>query len=142
MARKTACVFAFLVGLAACGVTEGKQQGEAFAERYFAAAGRGDTASVLAMYDDEFYKATPEAQWRETYGRIRSKLGKPHTHTLTTWTVNSTAGTLGSGRHVNLVYQVQYENGNGTETIGVFLPSGSDRAGLRGHHFNSDALLR
>jgi hypothetical protein len=142
MARKIACACLIVAGMAACGISEGKQQGEAFAEQYFAASGRGDTSAVLAMYDEEFYKATSKAQWRELYGRVRTKLGKPQTHLLTTWTVNNTAGTSGSGRYVNLIYQVQYETGNGTETIGVFLPSGSTGAGIRGHHFNSDALLR
>jgi hypothetical protein len=137
---KIACAFFVVIGLSACGFAEAKQKGEALAEQYFSAAKQGDTESVLAIYDDAFNKAAP--QWRETYAHVRTKLGKPQTHTLSTWNVNSTAGTSGSGQYVRLVYQVQYETASGTETIGVFIPAGTGRAGIHAHNFNSDALLR
>lgn len=135
------CALVFVVGLAACGLTEAKKQGQALAEQYFAAATQDDTAAVLSLYDDAFYKATPETKWRETYSHLRAKLGKPRTHTLSAWNVNSVSGTFGSGHLVTLAYQVQYEAATGTETIGVFIPAGAGRAGIRGHNFNSDALL-
>ena len=141
MMNRTACVL-LLVVAASCGVSEAKQKGEALAEQYFATAQHGDTASVLAMYDDAFYTVTPESKWREMYGRIRAKLGKPESHTLSTWNVNSVTGTSGSGHYVTLVYQVQYETAKGSETIGVFIPSGNRRAGIRSHNFNSDALVQ
>src|SRR5881398_2840682 len=107
MLRRIVCALVLVVGTAACGFTEAKQKGEALAEQYFAAAIQGDTASILEMYDGEFYDATPKAKWREMYGRIRTKLGKPQSHTLSNWNVNSMAGTSGSGQFVRLVYQVQ-----------------------------------
>jgi uncharacterized protein DUF4019 len=141
MVKRIACSLLLFVA-AGCGFTEARQMGEELAEQYFATAQQGDTASVLAMYDDEFYKATPETKWREMYAHIRAKLGKPQTHTLANWNVNSMTGTWGSGQYVTLVYQVQYEAAKGTETIGVFIPSSSGRAGIRSHNFNSDALLQ
>jgi len=96
---------------------------------------------VFALYDDAFYQASPAAKWRDVYGRIRGTLGKSHTHTLTNWTVNSVAGTAGTGQHVTLVYRVDYDAGPGTETIGVFIPATTGQAGIRSHHFNADALV-
>jgi len=139
---RTVFVLVLTIGLAACGVTQGKKEGEALAERYFSAAARGDDVSVLAMYDAAFYGTTSRAQWQEQYGRIRAKLGKPQHHTLKNWRVTSTATTEGSGQFVELVYDVEYERGKGTESIGVFLPARSGTAGIRSHHFNSDDLLR
>jgi len=141
MMNRTACAVLLLV-VAGCGFTEAKQKGEGLAEQYFTTAQQGDTASVLTMYDDAFYKVTPEAKWRGMYARIRAKLGKPQSHTLSTWNVNSTTGTSGGGQYVTLVYQVQYETAKGTETIGVFIPSGGGHAGIRSHNFNSDALVQ
>jgi hypothetical protein len=142
MGKKIGCGLLLVVGLSACGFTEAKEQGEALAEQYFAAAKQGETASILTMYDEAFYKATPRAQWSETYSRIRTKLGKPQTHTLSTWNVNSMSGTSDSGQYVTLAYQVQYEAGTGTETIAVFIPAATGKAGIHAHNFNSDALLR
>jgi hypothetical protein len=142
MMSRVGCALLLVVSAAACGFTEAKHKGEGLAEQYFAAAKQGDTASVLEMYDDTFYGVTPKAKWLEMYGHIRAKLGKPQSHTLSTWNVNSMAGTSGSGQFVRLVYQVQYESGNGTETIGVFIPSDTGRSGIRAHNFNSDALVQ
>jgi hypothetical protein len=142
MGKRIGCGLLLVVGLSACGFTEAKKQGEALAEQYFAAAKQGETASILAMYDDAFYKATPGTKWRETYGRIRTKLGKPQTHTLTTWNVNSMSGTSDSGQYVTLTYQVQYDAGTGTETFAVFIPATTGKAGIHAHNFNSDALLQ
>jgi hypothetical protein len=139
--RTVACAL-LLFATTGCGFTEAKQKGEGLAEQYFASAQQGDTTSVLALYDDAFYKATPEPKWREMYGHIRKKLGKPQSHTLANWNVNSMTGTSGSGQYVTLVYQVQYEAATGTETIGVFIPSGNGRTGIRKHFFNSDALVQ
>lgn len=93
------------------------------------------------MYDDTFYKATPRTQWREMYDRIRTKLGKPQTHTLSNWNVNSVRGIADSGQYVTLTYQVQYAAGTGAETITVFISSDTGKAGIHAHNFSSDALL-
>jgi hypothetical protein len=142
MGKRIAGGLLLVVGLSACGFTEAKKQGEALAEQYFVAAKQGETTSILAMYDDAFYKATPRTQWRETYDRIRTKLGKPQTHTLSTWNVNSMSGTSDSGQYVTLTYQVQYDAGTGTETLAVFISAATGKAGIHAHNFNSDALLR
>lgn len=121
---------------------ESKQQAEALAEQYFAAATEGNAASILEMYDDAFYKATPEGRWRETCERVRTKLGKPKVHTLSNWAVNNIVGSGGNGAYVTLVYQVEYEKENGSETIGVFMPAATHRPGIRAHNFASNALLQ
>lgn len=140
MTKPWVCVLLMAAVTAACNITEGKGQGEALAERYFAAVGKNDEASVFAVYDEAFYQATPAPKWRDMYGRIRTKLGKSRTHELTNWTVNAVASTVGTGQYVTLVYRVDYDAGPGTETIGVFIPAGSGRPGIRTHNFNADAF--
>src|SRR5436190_22609395 len=102
--KRIVCALMVAVGVA-CGSTEAKQRGEALADQYFAAAQEGNTASILKMYDDAFYKVTPEAKWKDIYDRVRTKLGRPQAHTLSNWNVNSFAGTSESGHYVTLVYQ-------------------------------------
>jgi hypothetical protein len=135
---------AFVIGVfgAGCGVTEGKQTAEALGEQYFASAARDDSSAVLTMYDDEFYKATPKDKWSNMYAAIRTKLGRPTQHTLESWKVTNMASTTGTGQYVTLVYAVVYERAKGVETLGVFISRGSTTGGLRGHNFNSEALLK
>ena len=65
------CLVNIALGLfVGCGLLEGKEQG-----------------------DEAFYKATPVSRWRDTYMRIRERLGKPQQHTLTTWSVMNRFGT-------------------------------------------------
>jgi len=141
MLKRVACALVVMTGVA-CGFSEARQEGEKLAEHYFAAAQRGDTASIFKMYDDDFYKTTAESKWRDMYGRIRSKVGTPRSHTLSRWNVSNMAGTAGAGHAVTLVYDVEYESARGTETIVVFIPAGTNSAGIRGHNFRSDALLQ
>lgn len=138
---KAIVVLLILVFSSGCGFTEAKQNGAALADTYFEIAAKEDTAAVLDLYDDAFYSATPRQKWQDMYERIHAKLGKPNSHTLQNWNVNNFAGTAGSGQYVTLVYKVEYERASGVETIGVFIPSGSRQARIRGHNFNSDALV-
>src|SRR3954452_11589608 len=93
MVTRICRVLLVVVAVAGCGFAQGKQEGEAVAERYFVAAQKDDSATVLAMYDDAFNHATPN--WRDTYARIRRKLGKPMSDTLTNWNVMKRTGFVG-----------------------------------------------
>lgn len=126
----------------ACGIPEAKQQGEAIAEKYFASASKGDVDQMLSLYDDDFYKASPRTQWSAAYDSIRRKLGRPIAHRLQSWQVSGLAATHRSGQAVTLIYDVDYERATGVEMLLVFFPSGSDAGGIRGHHFESAALLK
>jgi hypothetical protein len=127
---------------AACGISETHQKGEVIGEMYFVSASKGDVDQILSLYDDDFYKASSRTQWSAAYDRIRTKLGRPIAHRLQAWQVNSVAATDGSGQAVTLVYDVNYERATGTEMLLVFFPSGSESGGIRGHHFDSAALLK
>jgi hypothetical protein len=126
----------------ACGISETWQKGEVIGEMYFVSASRGDVDQLLSLYDDDFYKASSRTQWSAAYDRIRTKLGRPIAHRLQAWQVNSVASTNGSGQAVTLLYDVDYERATGTEMLLVFFPSRSDAGGIRGHHFESAALLK
>ena len=128
---------ALTISLAGCGVNGSRNAGETLAEQYFAAAGRGDTDSVIEMYDAAFMKAAPE--WPGTYKVIRDRLGKPETHLLVNWRVNTLTGTSASGRYVTLVYSVQYERARGSEVIEVAVSSNQPQ--IHAHQFNSNALF-
>jgi hypothetical protein len=125
----------------ACGISETREKGEVIGEMYFVSASRGDVDQILSLYDDDFYKASSRTQWSAAYDRIRTKLGRPIAHRLEAWQVNSVASTNGSGQAVTLLYDVDYERATGTEMLLVFFPSRSDAGGIRGHHFESAALL-
>ena len=126
----------------ACGLSDAKQKGEAIAEKYFVLASSGHVDQILSLYDDSFYKVSSRGQWSATYNNIRTKLGRPIAHRLQSWQVNDLASTSGSGRAVTLIYDVDYERAAGREMLLVFFPNGSDSGGIRGHHFESGALLR
>jgi hypothetical protein len=125
-----------------CVFTEARDEGQVVADRYFAAAKRGDVQTVLSLYDSRFYEETPKAKWTEMYNGILRKLGRPVKYELLNWNVNTMATTSESGSFATLVYKVKYEHADGVETIGVFIPAGEKKGAIRGHHFNSDGLLR
>jgi hypothetical protein len=126
----------------ACGISETRKKGEVIGEMYFVSASKGDVDQMLTLYDDDFYQASSRTQWSAAYDRIRTRLGRPVAHRLQAWQVNSVANTNGSGEAVTLVYDVDYERATGTEMLLVFFPRGSDAGGIRGHHFESAALLK
>jgi len=126
----------------ACGISEPRQKGEVIGEMYFVSASKGDVDQILSLYDDDFYKVSSRTQWSAAYDRIRTKLGRPIAHRLQAWQVNSVDDAIGSGQAVTLVYDVNYERAAGREMLLVFFPSGSDSGGIRGHHFDSAALLK
>ena len=124
----------------ACGLSDAKQQGEAIAEKYFVLASSGKVDQILSLYDDSFYKVSSRVEWSATYNNIRTKLGRPIAHRLQSWQVNDLVST--GGRAVTLIYDVDYERAAGKEMLLVFFPNGSDSGGIRGHHFESGALLK
>jgi hypothetical protein len=126
----------------ACGLSDAKQQGEAIAEKYFVLASSGKVDQILSLYDDFFYNVSSRGEWSATYNNIRTKLGRPIAHRLQSWQVNDLVSIGGSGRAVTLIYDVDYERAAGKEMLLVFFPSGSDTGGIRGHHFESGALLK
>jgi hypothetical protein len=126
----------------ACGISETRKKGELIGEMYFVSASKGDVDQLLSLYDDDFYKASSRTQWSAAYDRIRTRLGRPIGHRLQAWQVNSVASTNSSGQAVTLVYDVDYERATGTEMLLVFFPSESHAGGIRGHHFESAALLK
>jgi hypothetical protein len=126
----------------ACGHPDAKHKGEAIAEKYFALAASGKVDQILSLYDDSFYKVSSRSEWSASYNNVRTKLGRPIAHRLQSWQVNDLVGTSGSGQSVTLIYDVDYERAAGKEMLLVFFPSGSDTGGIRGHHFESAALLK
>lgn len=132
-----------LVLVSACGFTEARDKATGLADTYFATASSGGgPQDLLTLYDDAFYSVTPRGQWGDMLASIRKKLGRPTQHALQSWMVNELASTNGSGQVVTLVYNVGYEHASGTETIVIFIPRGSEAGHIRGHNFNSRALLQ
>lgn len=133
-------LIAACVLVAACGVSDSRQSSEAFAQRYFAAAQQGNLSAVLTMYDKEFFKVMPRDRWANMYRDIAGKLGKPRRFTLVSWQAHSVQDNRGAGQYATLIYKVTYEQGEGTETLGLFIPR-SGAPALRGHYFSSARLL-
>ena len=116
-----------IVAASACDFSESRDDGEAFAERYFAAMSSDDLTGALALYSPRFFDGTPRDQWLATLKNLRERCGLPASHTLKTWMVTNTVGTNG-GSNTTLVYDVKYSSCRLTETLVVSKPdSGEDK---------------
>jgi hypothetical protein len=113
------------VSATACGVSASRDDGEAFAERYFTAMKSDDVAGALALYSPKFFDGTPRDQWLATLKNLRERCGMPASHTLKNWMVTNTVGTNG-GSNTTLVYDVKYTSCRLTETLVVSRPEDGD----------------
>jgi hypothetical protein len=123
---------------AACGLTEGRQEAEAVADRYFAAIGAGDITGALSLYSERFYKVTPREKWLEWLNDVRARCGAPKSHSQTNWKVMSSVGSNG-GTRVTLVYDVRYASCSVSETMMIFKPRGGEMQ-IEGHFQKADPV--
>ena len=114
-----------IAAASSCGFYEGRNDAEAFAERYFAALNGDDVTRALAFYSSKFFEGTPRDQWLATLQGVRERCGMPGSHTLENWVVTNHLGT-DSGSSATLVYDVRYASCRLSETMVVFKPEGGE----------------
>ncbi len=129
-----------VVGLAACSPSSISPEMQAHAEKYFTAVQAGDVEAVLVLYDPDFYAATPRAEWARLLTRISEKLGKMQFHKLLGWRAHTQIGT-GSGRFLELTYEVMYEKYPAQELIVVRRGLTGGAPAIIAHNINSRGLL-
>lgn len=127
--------------LGGCGAGASKQAAEATATELYQASSQKDWDAVLQLYSPEFYQKTSKEQWRSMILGLHEKLGDYKTHQLKNWNYQTFSGVGGSTQTIVLVYQVQYANGEATETL-TFIGSGDEKTlKITGHQINSPVLL-
>jgi hypothetical protein len=81
----------------------------------------------------------PKDQWRDILVNVSKKLGDYKKRQVQTWNYRSYVGTDGNQQVTTLTLQVQYLNGEATETL-TFLGSDAPLK-IAGHQINSPQLL-
>jgi hypothetical protein len=124
-ALKVLAVGLAVISAAACDFSESRDDGEAFAERYFTAMQGDDVAGALALYSPKFFDGTPRDQWLATLRNLRERCGTPTSHALKNWMVTDQVGPA-SGSTTTLTYDVKYASCHLTETLVVSRPEGGE----------------
>lgn len=134
----TAIVLIF-VGLAAVfwGSGASLADAQATADDYYRAIAKKDWDAAVSLYSPDFFRKTPEDQWRRLMPRLSEKLGAYQSHALVGWRIF--AGTGGSRTVLN--YQVRYANGVASETMTFVGTRAGKHLLIYAHQVNSPALL-
>jgi len=111
-------------------------------DKYFENVKQYDFKLIESFYSETLYTDSSKEEWQDLLNRIHTILGDLITVELTSWNVKSNLSTSGSGTTYTFVYNNNYENGETTETIVLFIPRGTKEIGIVGHHFTSKAFLR
>jgi hypothetical protein len=139
--RRQCALAAITLLLGGCGMGANKEAAEATAAKLYQACSQKDWDSVLKLYSPEFYQKTNREQWRGMILGLNEKLGDYKAHQLKNWQFRTFAGVGGSSQTIVLTYQVQYANGEATETL-TFVGSGGEKTlKISGHQITSPALL-
>ena len=110
-------------------------------DEYFEKVKQNDFSLIEPYYSEAFYEKTGKEKWKELYDRVHSMLGELVSVELESWNMRSVIATSGSGTYYTLVYKNNYENGEATETINLFIPKNENEIKINGHNYNSNAFL-
>ena len=112
-----ACLTVLLLSqLAACGFSGDRRAAERVVEQYFAALDGRDVDAALALYSPGFFEKMPREEWRRSLEQRQRDLGAVRGQSLLSSGLSKTLGSKG-GTRVQLVYSVNYERGETTETL-------------------------
>ena len=125
--------------LSGCGFLSGPEDARALAEEFldhrFATGGIGNGE----YYSDLFWKYTRHEDWEYIKNMVETRLGELQSYTLKNWQIqkNVKMGDL-SGTFVVLIYDTEYELGNGQEKITLMKRFWDRDFQIIGHYFESD----
>jgi uncharacterized protein DUF4019 len=126
---------ALLVSTSSCSLTKGKEIAEHGVVQFHNQFNAGQYHEIYVQADEDFRKATSEADTIALFEAVRRKLGTQKSSNQTNWHVK--AGPLGTV--VTLAYDVEFSKGKATEQF-VFRMNG-DKALLLNYNVNSPALI-
>jgi hypothetical protein len=124
--------------LSGCSFFSGTEDARALAEEFldhrFATGGVGNGE----YYSDLFWKYTRQEDWDYITNMVKTRLGELQSYTLKNWKIqkNVKMGDL-SGTFVVLIYDTEYELGNGQEKITLMKGFWDKDFQIIGHHFES-----
>jgi hypothetical protein len=125
--------------MSGCGMSANKQAAEATATQLYKSISEKDWDGALGLYAPEFFQKMTKEQWHDILVNLSKKLGDYKNRQLQNWNYRSYVGTDGNRQVTTLTFQVQYANGESTETL-TFLGTG-DPLKISGHQINSPQLL-
>ena len=129
------------LSLSACGFVKGKGEAEKVAESLFNERLQNGWSGTNKYYSELFWKNTSEKKWTNIQNLVSKAMGGLKSFSLTTWNVQSKVHTNEiSGTIVRLVYETEYENGKGTETLTLHKPLMGKEFSILGHNINSELI--
>jgi len=123
-----------------CGVSSARQKAEAVVARHFQQISTNGYVAALADYGDAFFARTSKDDWTRVLTRVADRLGSLEGYQVSSWNVNQTTGSTGSGTYVVLVCDSRYAHHSAQEQFTLYRGAGDAAFKIVGHHINSDAL--
>ena len=117
------------------GLEKARKQAEEFLDDRFVSGGLGSEQ----YYSDLFWKYTRAEDWEYIKNMVETRLGELQSYMLKSWKMQSKAqmGDI-SGTIVVLIYDTEYEYGNGQEKITLLKGFWDSDFQIIGHYFESD----
>ncbi len=129
------------VSLFSCSMVKGKGEAEQVAESLFNERIQNGWDNTKEYYSPLFWKSAADDKWKHIQNLVFKAMGKAKSFSLNTWNIQSKVNTNElSGTFVTLVYDVEYEKGNGTETFIIHKPVADSKYSIISHNFNSDLI--
>ena len=122
-------------------MVKGKGAAEKVAESLFNQRIQNGWSGTNKYYSELFWENTSERKWASVQNLVSKSMGELKSYSLTSWNVQSTVNTNKiSGTIVRLVYETEYENGKGTETLVIHKPLTGKEFSIIGHNINSELI--
>jgi hypothetical protein len=138
--KRTLVGFAILITLIAvgCGFLSSTEDARALAEEFLDHRFATGNVRSAEYYSDLFWKYTRQEDWEHIITMVETRLGELQSYTLKKWQVkkNVKMGDL-SGTFVVLIYDTEYELGNGQEKITLMKGFWDRDFQIIGHYFES-----
>lgn len=142
--KKYICSILFVVcflSFSSCSMVKGKGEAENVAESLFKDRIQNGWPGTNKYYSKLFWKNTTENKWANIQNLVSKAMGDLKAFSLTSWNIQSKIQTNEiSGTIVRLVYETEYENGKGTETLVLYKPVMGKEFSVLGHNINSELI--
>lgn len=118
-----------------------KSLGEKVTMLYYEAFKKNDYDTILNLYSKDFYKTTPQNEWKDTLLKVKNKLGNILNYELISWKIKRYRGIGIGGIYYNFVYNVKYSNYLATEKITLYQLNNNDEIRILGHDIQSGGFI-
>ena len=129
------------LSILSCSMVKGKGEAEKVAESLFNDRIHKGWSGTNKYYSELFWQNTTENKWATIQNLVSKAMGELNNFSLTTWNIQSKVNTNEiSGTIVRFVYETEYENGKGTETLVLHKPVMGKEFSILGHNINSKLI--